>query len=119
MAYERISETMSSNWRELANLVESVEVEVRDRGLSDTEIFLFTDNTTAEAAYWKGGSKSEKTVRPHLASLLARNERRPDSSCHSRHWDSNDGSGHRWYFSRRQVYGSNAWYSYGRLLSFA
>ena len=57
---EQISETMSSNWRELANLVESLEVEVRDRGLSDTEIFLFTDNTTAEAAYWKGNSKSEK-----------------------------------------------------------
>ena len=57
---EIISETMSSNWRELANLVESLEVEVRDRGLSDAEIFLFTDNTTAEAACWKGNSKSEK-----------------------------------------------------------
>jgi hypothetical protein len=56
---ERISETSSSNWRELANLVESLEVEVRERGLCDCEIFLFTDNTTAEAAYWKGTSKSE------------------------------------------------------------
>ncbi len=51
---------MSSNWREMANLVESLEVEVRDRGLTDTEIFLFTDNTTAVAACWKGSSKSEK-----------------------------------------------------------
>jgi hypothetical protein len=57
---ERISETMSSNWRELANLVESLESEVRNRALSDCEIFLFTDNTTAEAAYWKGTSKSER-----------------------------------------------------------
>ena len=57
---ERVSETMSSNWRELANLVESLEVEVRERGLCDCEIFLFTDNTTAEAAYWKGNSQSEK-----------------------------------------------------------
>jgi hypothetical protein len=56
---ERISETMSSNWRELANLVESLEAEVGERGLNDVEIFLFTDNTTAEAAYWKGTSKSE------------------------------------------------------------
>jgi hypothetical protein len=56
---DRISETMSSNWQELANLVESLEIEVRDRGLKDCEIFLFTDNTTAEAAYWKGTSKSE------------------------------------------------------------
>jgi hypothetical protein len=57
---ENISDTMSSNWRELANLVESLEVEVQERGLSDCEIFLFTDNTTAEAAYWKGTSKSER-----------------------------------------------------------
>jgi hypothetical protein len=56
---DRISETMPSNWRELANLVESLEVEVQDRKLNDCEIFLFTDNTTAEAAYWKGTSKSE------------------------------------------------------------
>jgi hypothetical protein len=56
---ERVSETISSNWRELANLVESLEVEVRERGLTDCEIFLFTDNTTAEAAHWKGSSKSE------------------------------------------------------------
>jgi hypothetical protein len=57
---ERISETMSSNWRELANLVETVESEVRDHGLSDCEIFLLTDNTMAEAAYWKGTSQSEQ-----------------------------------------------------------
>jgi hypothetical protein len=57
---DRISEAESSNWRELANLVESLEAEVRDRGLTDCEIFLFTDNTTAEAAYWKGTSKSER-----------------------------------------------------------
>jgi hypothetical protein len=45
---DRISETMSSNWRELANLVESLEVEVSERELNDCEIFIFTDNTTAE-----------------------------------------------------------------------
>jgi hypothetical protein len=56
---DQISETMSSNWRDLANLVESIKTEVRDRGLTDCEIFIFTDNTTAEAAYWKGTSKSE------------------------------------------------------------
>jgi hypothetical protein len=56
---DRVSEIKSSNWRELVNLVESLEVEVRERGLSDCEIILFTDNTTAEAAYWKGTSKSE------------------------------------------------------------
>jgi hypothetical protein len=59
---ERISETVSSNWRKLANLVESLEAEVRERGLSDCEIFLFTDNTAAEAAHWKGISESEWPV---------------------------------------------------------
>jgi hypothetical protein len=44
---------------ELANLVELLEVEVRERGLCDCEIFLFTDNTTAEAVYWNGTSKLE------------------------------------------------------------
>jgi hypothetical protein len=57
---DHISETMSSNWWELANLLDSLEVEVRERDLKDCEIFLFTDNTTAEAAFWKGTSKSEK-----------------------------------------------------------
>lgn len=57
---DRISETMSSNWRELANLVDSLEVEVQDQeGLTDCEIILFMDITTTEAAYWKGASKSE------------------------------------------------------------
>jgi hypothetical protein len=56
---ERISEMKSSNWRELANLVDLLQVEVRDRGLTDCEIFLFTDNGTAEATYWKGTSKSK------------------------------------------------------------
>jgi hypothetical protein len=55
----QIFETMSSHWRELANLVQSIEVEVRERGLTDCDIFLFTDNTMVEAAYWKGTSKSE------------------------------------------------------------
>jgi hypothetical protein len=68
---ERISETISSNWRELANLVDSLEVEVLERGLSDCKIFLFTDTTTTEAAYWKGHSKSERLF--HLVLLLEMN----------------------------------------------
>jgi hypothetical protein len=33
---------------------------VKGKNLRGVEIFLFTDNTTAEAAYWKGHSKSRK-----------------------------------------------------------
>ena len=50
----------SSNLREFTNLVETLE----EMGLSSTlkgrEIFLFTDNSTLEAAYYSGSSSSEK-----------------------------------------------------------
>ena len=55
-----VSEESSSNWRELGNLVMSLESQVKQKGLRDCELFLFTDNTTAEAAFWKGSSKSPK-----------------------------------------------------------
>jgi hypothetical protein len=55
-----VSEESSSNWRELGNLVLSLERQVEENGLRDCELFLFTDNTTAEAAFWKGSSKSLK-----------------------------------------------------------
>jgi hypothetical protein len=50
----------SSNWRELNNLVEFAEGKVRDKDLEGCELFIFTDNTTAEAAFWKGTLKSRK-----------------------------------------------------------
>jgi hypothetical protein len=50
----------SSNLRELRNLVETLE-EMGKRGeLKGSEIFLFTDNSTSEAAFYNGSSKSEK-----------------------------------------------------------
>jgi hypothetical protein len=55
-----VTESCSSNWRELGNLVISLEREVRENGFRDCEFFIFTDNTTAEAAFWKGSSKSPK-----------------------------------------------------------
>ena len=55
-----VSEGSSSNWRELGNLVMALENQVSQNGLRDCELFLFTDNTTAEAAFWKGSSKSRK-----------------------------------------------------------
>ena len=49
----------SSNYRELRNLVESLEEMGESEGLSGTEIHFFTDNSTAEAAYFKGSSTSK------------------------------------------------------------
>jgi hypothetical protein len=53
-------ETNSSNWRELNNLVEALERTFSTHELGGCEFFMFTDNSTAEAAYWKGTSKSRK-----------------------------------------------------------
>jgi len=50
----------SSNYRELRNLVDAVEELVTEQGLRGAEIFLFTDNSTAEGAFWKGNSSSRK-----------------------------------------------------------
>jgi hypothetical protein len=52
------AEDASSNFRELCNLTEAIEYGVQTGRLKDCELFIFTDNTTAEAAYYKGNSDS-------------------------------------------------------------
>jgi hypothetical protein len=48
----------SSNYRELRNLVESLETLGNQGELSGVEVFLFTDNSTAEAAFARGSSST-------------------------------------------------------------
>ena len=49
----------SSNFRELYNLVLRLEGLVKDKKLPmGTEVFMFTDNSTAESAFYKGTSRS-------------------------------------------------------------
>jgi hypothetical protein len=55
----------SSNYRELRNLVDTVESSLSD--LHESELFLFTDNSTAEAAYYRGNSSNK-----HLFELVVR-----------------------------------------------
>jgi hypothetical protein len=50
----------SSNYKELGNLVSALEEAVEDHTLRECEVFLFTDNSTAEGAYYKGNSPSRK-----------------------------------------------------------
>jgi hypothetical protein len=50
--------TETSNFRELHNLVATLERHVDDGSLSGSEVYLFTDNTTAEASYFKGNTPS-------------------------------------------------------------
>ena len=50
---------MSSNFRELINLVKAIKRLVEDGTLEGCELFMFTDNSTAEAAFSRGNSSSE------------------------------------------------------------
>ena len=52
-------ESESSNYRELLNLVETVEEEARGGHLKNAELWLFTDNSTAESCFVKGSSTSK------------------------------------------------------------
>jgi hypothetical protein len=54
-----ITNEHSSNFRELCNLVESMEDLSEEGLLAGREIFLFTDNSTAERAYYKGTSSAK------------------------------------------------------------
>ena len=54
----RDSNKLSSNYRELRNLVETVEEEVQEGKISGSELFIFTDNSVAEGCYYKGTSQS-------------------------------------------------------------
>lgn len=49
----------SSNYRELLNLVESLEAMIAGGELLGAEIWLFTDNSTAESVFYKGNSTSK------------------------------------------------------------
>jgi len=48
----------SSNYRELRNLVETIEEAMVMSDLKGAEVFIFTDNTVAESAFYKGNSSS-------------------------------------------------------------
>ena len=50
----------SSNYRELRNLVDSLEKLAALGEVEDSELFLFTDNTVAEAAFYRGTSSNRK-----------------------------------------------------------
>jgi len=50
----------SSNYREFANLVETLEVEAEEGRLDNVTLIIATDNSTAEAAVYKGNSTNEK-----------------------------------------------------------
>jgi hypothetical protein len=54
------SDGRSSNFRELSNLVATLTRLAEQGELSGVEVFVFTDNSTAEAAFNRGSSSSQK-----------------------------------------------------------
>jgi hypothetical protein len=54
------SDDVSSNFRELRNVVEGIEEEVEEGRLKEAELFMFTDNSTAEAAFHRGTSSNKE-----------------------------------------------------------
>ena len=54
------TEEESSNFRELANLVETLEHKSARGEFDGKEVFFFTDNSTCELAHFKGNSSSEE-----------------------------------------------------------
>ena len=64
---ESIRDGKKSNWKELRNCVGAIEEGVASGELNDCEVFMFTDNTVAERAYY-GGTSSDK----HLFTLTLR-----------------------------------------------
>jgi hypothetical protein len=55
----RDDEDKSSNYRELRNLANTVEEEATEGHLTNGELWLFTDNSTAESCFFWGGSSSK------------------------------------------------------------
>jgi len=51
-------EEESSNYKELKNLVDTIKEEAGAGRLRDCELFIFTDNSTAEGCFYRGTSKS-------------------------------------------------------------
>jgi hypothetical protein len=71
----RDSDSLSSNFRELANLVDAIEEGVQSSELDHAELFIYTDNTTAEGAYYRGNSSNrllfQLVLRLHLLEMQA------------------------------------------------
>ena len=59
----------SSNFRELKNLVETIQAMIRDTNLNGVTIHLFTDNSTAEYVFYKEGSSKSKLLHEMVTSL--------------------------------------------------
>jgi hypothetical protein len=91
----------TSNFRELYNLVDAVEKECKAGRLEDAELFLFTDNSTAEAAFYRGTSSSKLLF--ELVLRLRKVEMKYLLQLHfgTHPWFKDDQAGSRWFVTRQ------------------
>jgi len=54
------ADNKSSNWREARNLLDGLRRALEAHPCRGLEVFIFTDNTTAESVYWKGYSSNRE-----------------------------------------------------------
>ncbi len=80
------SKGQSSNFRELRNLVETVEEEAKEGYLKDGELWIFTNNSTAESCFFRGGSSS-KLLHDLVLRLAGRDDLWLHSSSDPRSWN--------------------------------
>ena len=52
----------SSNWKEFCNIVTALEDEAKEGNLANSEVFMFTDNSTVESCCIRGTSSSPKLL---------------------------------------------------------
>ena len=57
-----VEQEESSNWKELATIVGSLEAEAESGALQGTEVLMLTDNQVTESALWRGNSSSPKLL---------------------------------------------------------
>jgi hypothetical protein len=58
--WDKDTEEETSNFREFENVVEALEEEAEKGNLKGAEVYMCTDNSTVEAALYRGTSSSEK-----------------------------------------------------------
>ncbi len=91
-------EEESLNFKELKNLMDTVDKEAKAGWMQNCEFFLFTDNSTAESCFYRGSSKS-RHLHALVLALRTLEEMAHGMTIHVIHVE-NDSSRHGWMLER-------------------
>jgi hypothetical protein len=102
----------SSNFREFGNFVIRLERDAMEGKMKGAEIFMFTDNSTAEAAYHNGTSNKSKIVQVNAETKKAGTHARSKASLNPCGREKNDIPGGRWDFEGKSSGRCHGWARY-------